>query len=287
MRLLQRESAFIVIFKNFFSIPSIKDSGVKPSAQPLRICFEDVWFHYPASEQNVLRGVNLDFSEGDHIALIGLNGAGKSTLLKLLMGVYEPTKGRITVNGVDLAKIRPSAWRKTLAVLQQDPPRFDDTLHNQIVYGDFKEKLSQKRLARALKTSGFGPMAEEMPDGLATHAGKQFAMPEDNAIELSGGQNQILAIARTLYRDARIYIFDEPTSAVDAEKEERFFEALPKAFQGKAIIFVSHRFSTLRRAKRILVMDGGRIIEDGSHEELMYKKGRYAELFTLQAKMYQ
>ena len=125
------------------------------------------------------------------------------------------------------------------------------------------------------------------PRGMETHAGKQYAMPEDEPIELSGGQQQIVAIARTLYRHSRISIFDEPTSAVDAEKEERFFEALPEAFQSKAVIYVSHRFSTLRRAGRILVMDQGKIIEDGSHEELMTKRGRYAELFTLQAKMYQ
>ena len=112
-------------------------------------------------------------------------------------------------------------------------------------------------------------------------------MEEDRPTELSGGQNQMLAIARTLYRDARIYIFDEPTSAVDAEKEEHFFSSLPEALQSRALIFVSHRFSTLRRARRILVMDGGRIIEDGTHEELLAKEGRYAELFTLQAKLYQ
>ena len=122
---------------------------------------------------------------------------------------------------------------------------------------------------------------------METHVGKVYAMPEDEAIELSGGQKQILAIARTLYRNARLYIFDEPTSAVDAEREESFFAKLPETLQGKTLLFVSHRFSTLRRAKRILVIDQGKIIEDGSHEDLVVLKGRYAELFTLQAKMYQ
>jgi ATP-binding cassette subfamily B protein len=111
-------------------------------------------------------------------------------------------------------------------------------------------------------------------------------MPEDDAIELSGGQNQLLGVARTLYRPARVYVFDEPTSAVDAQKEEHFFAAIPDALAGRAVVFVSHRFSTLRRASRILVLDGGKIIEDGSHEDLVARKGRYAELFALQAKMY-
>ena len=239
------------------------------------------------SEEDVLRGVSFSFREGERIAIIGLNGAGKTTLLKLLMGVFHPTKGRIMINGVDLATIKPSAWRRALSVLSQEVPRFDDVLIDQIRYGDASSPLDEDRLKEAIQSSGLREVLSDFPKGLETHAGKQYAMPEDKAIELSGGQNQIIGIARALYRHARIYIFDEPTSSVDAQKEEHFFTTLPDVLSGKAILFVSHRFSTLRQAEHIIVIDQGRVIEEGSHEELMFKKGRYAELFTLQAKAYQ
>lgn len=281
------ESVFLPTFKAFFEVPSESDRGRELATRPLQIVFEDVWFRYPGTEEDILRGVSFSFSQGDHLALVGLNGAGKSTLLKLLMRVYEPTRGSIRVNGTELSSIRSSAWRKALAVLTQNIQWYDDPLEEQILYGDLARKKNSKRLTQAIATSSFRSVLDELPKGLTTHVGKQYAEEKDEAIELSGGQNQLLGIARTLYRDARVYIFDEPTSAVDAEKEEQFFERLGAATTGKIVIFVSHRFSVLRRASRILVMDQGRIIEDGTHEELLAKEGRYAELFTLQAKMYQ
>lgn len=281
------ESVILPIFKAFFAIPEEQEKGQGLPKGKLVVSFKDVWFRYPGSEQDILCGVNLTVSEGDHIALVGLNGAGKSTLLKLLMSMYEPTRGEILVNGIPLRKIKPSVWRAALGVLTQAIQRYDDTLENQILYGDIQKTKNQSRLRMAIETSRLKEVAAELPRGLNTHIGKQYAMEMDEPIELSGGQSQLLAIARTLYRDARIYVFDEPTSAVDAEKEEHFFASLPGSLQSRALIFVSHRFSTLRRASRILVMDQGKIIEDGTHEELLAKQGRYAELFTLQAKMYQ
>ncbi len=281
------EAVFLTVFDAFFRVPIEQDTGKALPKGKLTISFEDVWFRYPGKEQDILRGVNLTFSQGDHLALVGLNGAGKSTFLKLLMRMYEPTKGRILVNGVELRTIKPSAWRAALAVLTQNIQQYDDTIENQMMYGDIDRPKNLARLKMAAHTSNFDEVIDELPRGLRAHIGKQYAMEEDTPTELSGGQNQMLAIARTLYRDAKVYIFDEPTSAVDAEKEEHFFSSLPEALQSRALVFVSHRFSTLRRAKRILVMDNGRIIEDGSHEELMAKEGRYAELFTLQAKLYQ
>lgn len=281
------EAVFLPIFDAFFAVPTEQDKGKKLPSGSLRISFEDVWFRYPGTDQDIIRGLNLSFNQGDHIALVGLNGAGKSTLLKLLMRMYEPTRGKILVNDVDITHIKPSAWRAVLAVLTQNIQSYDDTVEHQILYGDIDRPKNMPRLKMATHTSNFDEVLEELPKGLQSHIGKQYAMEEDLPTELSGGQNQMLAIARTLYRDAKIYIFDEPTSAVDAEKEEHFFSSLPEALQSRALIFVSHRFSTLRRAKRILVMDAGKIIEDGSHEELLEKKGRYAELFSLQAKLYQ
>lgn len=282
-----KDGVYLPVLQSFFSYPTESDMGKSLPTGPLTMRFEHVSFQYPGSSHKVLHDLNLTFTQGEHLALAGLNGAGKSTLLKLFMRVYEPTEGRITVNGVDLRTIKPSVWRKALSVLSQHDVVFDDVVREQIRYGALDEQERKARMRLALDTSGLGEVAKAFPKGLATHAGKEFAMPEEQAIELSGGQKQILAIARTLYRDAKIYVFDEPTSAVDAEKEERFFEALPEALQSQAVIYVSHRFSVLRRAERIVVIDQGRIIEDGTHEELMAKAGRYAELFTLQAKMYQ
>ncbi len=287
VRMIQRDSSYLVVIRDFFSFRPESDSGESVPKQPLTVSFEDVWFRYPGSDEDVLRGANLTFREGERIAMIGLNSAGKTTLLKLLMGVFHPTKGRIVVNGVDLSRIKPSAWRRVLSVLSQEVPRFDDVLIDQIRYGDIASSIDEERLQDAIQSSGLREVLSDFPKGLDTHAGKQYAMPEDKAIELSGGQNQIVGIARALYRHARIYIFDEPTSSVDAQKEEHFFSTLPDVLSGKAILFVSHRFSTLRQAEHIIVVDQGRVIEEGSHDELMFKKGRYAELFTLQAKAYQ
>jgi ATP-binding cassette subfamily B protein len=283
----QKEGSFFFVFKQFFSLPTERETGSALPKRPLEIRFDRVWFRYPGSKQDVLRDVSFSFKEGEHLALVGLNGAGKSTLLKLLLNVYEPTRGKILVNGVDLQEIKPSAWRRAVAVMSQQLEAFDDVLREQVKYGDYDQPEQKRRLAQALATSGLEAVAEEFEGGMETHAGKQYAMPEEHPIELSGGQNQILAIARTLYRNARLYIFDEPTSAVDAEKEERFFEKLPGALKSQAVLFVSHRFSTLRRAERILVLEHGALIEDGTHEALLALNGRYAELFRLQAKMYQ
>lgn len=284
---LMKEASVFPRLKEYFSYELESEKGKGISKDPLRVSFENVWFRYPGTETDILKGVTFSFTEGDHLAFVGLNGAGKTTLLKLLMRVYEPTQGKILVNGVNLSSMKPAEWRKVLAVLTQDSPAYDDVLREQVRYGDAVHPLDTKRLKLAIETSGLDDVASVFPKGLETHAGRRYSMPEDEAIELSGGQKQILAIARTMYRQARIYILDEPTSAVDAEKEESFFSILPEALQSQAVIFVSHRFSTLRRAERIIVIDDGRIIEDGTHEELLLQKGRYAELFQLQAKMYQ
>ena len=285
---MQQEAPGLVKIDAFLSLPVEADKGrVLPERTKLIVEFQNVWFRYPDSEQDILSNVSFTLAQGEHAALVGLNGAGKTTLLKLLFRVYRPTRGAILVNGIDLWSLRPSAWHKLLAVMTQAIPEFSDTLREQVLYGQYDEKPNSKRFKRATSASGFSDVSHAFTSGLQTMVGRSYAMIEDNAVELSGGQTQLLSIARTLYRDAKIYVFDEPTSAVDAEKEDWFFERLEAATPSKMVIFVSHRFSVLRRASRILVMDQGRIIEDGTHDELIAKAGRYAELFTLQAKMYQ
>lgn len=277
---------FMLIYNTFYSIPREKTGNNNIANRPLKVTFEAVTFRYQGSETNVLQDLSFSFEMGDQLALIGLNGAGKSTLLKLLVGLYHPTSGRILVNGADLKDIDPDQWRKQLSYMDQSVPHFDDTLREQIHYGDYSKPLDKKRLALAIHTSGLDEILDELPQGLETHAGRQYATKEAHPIELSGGQDQILTIARTIYRPAKLYIFDEPTSAVDAIKEERFFNRLPSALEGKTTLFISHRFSTVRRAKRIIVLSSGSIVEDGSHDELIKEDGLYAQLFNLQAKAY-
>lgn len=278
---------FLITYDQLNLLPIESTGMVKiPQNKPLTIELEDVSFQYPNTENAVLKGVNLTIQQGDQLALIGLNGAGKSTLIKLLTGLYHPTNGRILINGIDLRKANIEHYRKMMSYMDQHVPLYDDKIRHQIHYGQLESPLDQNRLDKALHTSGFNEILQELPRGLDTHAGRQYALKEDHPIELSGGQNQLLAIARTLYRDAKLYIFDEPTSAVDAMKEEQFFNRLPEALEGKTVLFISHRFSTVRRAKRIIVLSGGSIVEDGTHDELMKKEGLYHELFTLQAKAY-
>ncbi|MBI4836306.1 MAG: ABC transporter ATP-binding protein [Candidatus Abawacabacteria bacterium] len=279
----------LFVFRNFQAIPEVTEKSVNSSVlmrKPLTITFEDVCFRYPNSEQDALHGLNFHFVEGEKLALVGSNGAGKSTLVKLLLGLYEPTSGHILINNIPLQTISLQQWRSMLSVMFQQVSSYDDTIKEQVHYGSLGTEFDEKRFTKVLKVSGASSFVTDLPRGAETHIGKEYSMPEDQGVELSGGQRQMLAIARALYRKARFYIFDEPTSAVDAEKEENFFAALPDAVGNAGLLFISHRFSTLRRAQKILVMESGKIIESGSHDQLLKQKGRYHELFSLQAKMY-
>ncbi len=282
---LQRQLAVPQLFRLILSLPVRVEGKKLLPKQPLQIVFDHVSFSYPDSTQEILHDLCLTLREGEYTALVGLNGAGKSTFLKLLAGIYRPTSGRILVNGVPLEAIRSDAWVQALGYMNQDVPKFEDTVQNIIRYGNPTAPWG-KRAKEALRVSGFDDILASFPRKDQTYIGRTHNMPEDEPIDLSGGQRQLLMIAQTLFRPARVLIFDEPTSAVDAEKEDAFFSKLPEAVEGRLCMVVSHRFSVLRRAERILVMDAGKIIEDGSHEELIAKEGRYAELFALQAKMY-
>ncbi len=282
---LQKQLVIPQMLHALFSIPARVEGKKLLPKQPLHIEFDHVSFSYPDSKQEILHDLCLSLREGEYTALVGLNGAGKSTFLKLLAGIYRPTSGRILVNGIPLESIRSDAWVQALGYMNQDVPKFEDTIQNIIRYGHPTVPWG-KRAKEVLRVSGFDEVMKDFPRKDHTYIGRTHNMPEDEPIDLSGGQRQLLMIAQTLYRPARLYIFDEPTSAVDAEKEDAFFSKLPEAVEGRLCMVVSHRFSVLRRAERILVMDAGKIIEDGSHDELLAKEGRYAELFTLQAKMY-
>ena len=253
------------------------------------IRFERVGFTYPGTETEILRELDLEVPAGATIAFVGENGAGKSTLVKLLCRFYDPTSGRIVVDSEDLARFPAAAWRERIAAGFQDFVRFELVARESVGVGDLAAVDDDDVVAAAVERAAAEDVVEQLPDGLETQLGKSHA----DGAELSGGQWQKLALARAMMRTAPLLlILDEPTSALDAHAEHVLFEryaasarAVARATGGIAV-FVSHRFSTVRMADLIVVIDGGAIVEQGSHAELIARGGMYAELFSLQAAAY-
>ncbi|MEI7741425.1 MAG: ABC transporter ATP-binding protein [bacterium] len=284
---LKQEGQFFVLHARLREVPVEQDFGETLPNSGIDIACSNVSFRYADDQPMILKCLNLTIKAGERIAIVGANGAGKSTLMKLISRVYKPTFGTVLANELDIWRIKPSVWQRMISTLMQKRFEHSDTVKKQVLYASQDNPEAPDRYTLAIETSQLGGVIKDLPKGEETFAGKWGAMPEDNAIELSGGQRQMLAIAQNLYKDSQVYVFDEPTSEMDPERTQAFFDALPKALPGKTIIYVSHHFATLRQAERILVLDHGEIVEDGSHEELMKKRGRYHELFTMQAKNYQ
>jgi len=259
---------------------------VRPSAREgaPTVCFENVSFTYPSMVRPVLRNLSFTFQPGEHIALIGLNGAGKSTLTKLLLGLYQPTQGRITVNGVDLRKIDPSWWHSQVGAVFQDYMKYELTVRENILLGDLQKRGNLRAMEAAAAKSGFDQVVSRLPQGYETMLGKTF---DEQGQDLSIGQWQKLALTRAYLRDASLLVLDEPTAALDAKSEVEIYKQFRDLSHGKSVLFISHRLGSARLAGRILVLENGEIVEQGTHRELMEVQGRYAELFGIQAKWYE
>ncbi|QJW35119.1 ABC transporter ATP-binding protein [Cellulosimicrobium protaetiae] len=256
-------------------------------AHGLRV--EDLTFTYPGADRPVLDGVTLDLPAGATVALVGENGAGKSTLVKLLCGLYRPTSGRVLADGVDLAEVAPTAWQSRVATLFQDFARLELSLREDVGIGRVDALGDDDVLWAALDAARARPIAERSPDGLDQVLGTSYA----DGTQLSGGQWQTLGLARTLLRDDPLLLaLDEPASALDATAEHALFERFTETARrtgttsGGVTLFVSHRFSTVRDADLIVVLDGGRVAEIGTHDELAAAGGSYAEMYALQAAAY-
>lgn len=243
--------------------------------------FYGVSFTYPGTTKRILKDVSFKLESGQKMALIGVNGAGKTTLTKLLLRFYDPDEGQILVDGVDLRDIDLDSWYRKLAVIQQDFNRYPLTAAQNIAF-DPTGKADPKRLKKAIDDAQ-ADFVYELPNKEDTLLTRFY----DNAVELSGGQWQKIALARAFYRQADILVLDEPTSAIDARAEAKIFNNLWKMQARKGAIVISHRFSTVRDADVIIVIDNGKIIEQGKHAELMKQEGIYHELFSKQAKSYQ
>lgn len=229
--------------------------------------------------------MDLSIPAGHSIAIVGPNGAGKTTLVKLLAGLYEPIAGRIVVDDVDLPELHPSHWHQQIAVIFQDFVRYELTARENVGFGSVAHLDDPEALARAATKSGAKALIETLPHGWETVLSRQYTWGAD----LSGGEWQRIALARchlAIEAGARILVLDEPTASLDVRAEAEFFDRFVELTEGLTTIIISHRFSTVRAASRVVVLDEGRILEDGSHEELVALGGMYAEMFRLQAGRY-
>ncbi|MDX1911180.1 MAG: ABC transporter ATP-binding protein [Saprospiraceae bacterium] len=271
---------------DFLALKPLVEShaGGKKIPRPIRqgFVFENVGFKYPDTDVWALRHLNFTLHPGEKLALVGENGAGKTTLVKLLAHLYEPTEGRILLDGVDLCEYDPDDLRREIGIIFQDYVRFMFTAGENIAIGNITEHGNQSRIEGSAQKSLADTVIEPLPKKYAQMLGKRFT----GGVDLSGGQWQKVALARAYMREAQLIILDEPTAALDARAEHEVFVRFAELMKGKAAVLISHRFSTVRMADRILFLEHGQLLELGTHEELVAQGGKYAELFRLQAKGY-
>ena len=274
-------------FIEFFQIKPKITAPAAPLPFPKSILhgftFEDVGFQYHNSDLWANRHLNFTLHKGEKLALVGENGAGKTTLVKLLARLYDPTEGRILLDGVDLKEYNLEDLRLNMGIIFQDYLRYQMTLSQNIAVGNISEMDNAKLIEKAAQESLADTLAEKLPGHYQQWLGRRF----NEGIELSGGEWQKVALARAYMKDAQVLILDEPTAALDARAEYEVFQRFAALTMGKSAVLISHRFSTARLADRILVLDNGTVLESGTHDELLAQNGRYAELFKLQAMGYQ
>jgi ATP-binding cassette, subfamily B, bacterial len=280
------QAMFITDLLEFFGLkPRVfSKPGALAAPRPIRLGFEfqDVSFAYPGQTRLVLSNVSFKLEPTERIALVGENGQGKTTIVKLLTRLYDPTGGRILLDGVDLREYDlDDLWRE-IGVIFQDFMRYDLTARENIAIGRIEDQDNIFRVRSAAHKSLAEDVIRKMPKGYDQILGRRF----EGGVDLSGGEWQKMALARAYLRDAQVLVLDEPTAALDAKSEHEVFERFAELTKGKMALLISHRFSTVKMADRILVLEGGRIAEQGPHDELLRSKGRYAEMFELQAASY-
>ncbi len=282
---ISENSLFVSDYFSLLKIRNTISNSEKPfhfgHIAPRRIEFQHVSFAYPGGDIPSLEDVTFVIEKGEDVALVGHNGAGKTTLIKLLFRFYDPTEGKILIDGIDLKEIDIEEWYQHMGVLFQDFAKYFVTLRENIQFGNLHKK-SEELLHTALYRAQGSDLLRFLPKGFDQILGRWF----EHGIELSGGQWQKVAIARALYRNSPILVMDEPTSSIDADAEYRIFTHLTEIYKKKNLIFISHRFSTVRMAHRIFVLEKGKLVEEGTHQELMKRKGLYHTFFNLQKRGY-
>jgi ATP-binding cassette, subfamily B, bacterial len=280
------QALFLTDLIAFFEMrPTIESKpNALPAPRPILRGFEfrNVSFRYPGSSRMVLNGLNFHLRPGERIALIGENGEGKTTIVKLLIRLYDPAEGQVLLDGVDLREYNLEDLYREIGVIFQDYMRYEMTARENIAVGRIEQIDNLPLLHQSAEKSMANEVVEKLPSGYEQMLGRRF----DGGVDLSGGEWQKVALARAYLRDAQVLILDEPTSALDARSEYEVFQRFAELTSGKMALFISHRFSTVRMADRIVVLENGRIAEEGDHEALTNLGGRYAEMFELQAASY-
>jgi ATP-binding cassette subfamily B protein len=278
-----------LFLKNLYEFLDLKPKVEEPLRplsvpRPVRkgISFEHVSFHYPSNDRRVLENVSLTIEPGEVVALVGENGSGKTTLVKLLCRLYDPNQGAISLDGIDLRRFQTCDLRSQISVIFQDYVKYHLTARENIWMGNIDLPPEHQQIPAAARHAGAHELITRLPRGYETNLGKWF----EDGEELSVGEWQKIALARAFLRDAQIIVLDEPTSSLDAKSEYEVFERFRQLLNGRSAVLISHRFSTVRMADRIFVLDKGRIIESGSHEELMQLRGKYSFLYEKQARYY-
>ena len=283
---VDQHTTFLDDYFSFLAMEPLVPVPATPQLVPARLTggieFDNVTFSYPGGTGTAVANLNLNIRSGELIALVGENGAGKSTLVKLLLRFYDPDQGSVRIGGVDLKDVDPQTLRSRIGVLFQDYASYELTIRENVMLGRPDDKVDDDRVMEALRDARSDWLLRKMPKGLDAKVGRLF----EGGHDLSGGEWQRLALARIMYRDADIWILDEPTSSLDPEAEAGIFAELKENLRGRIGIVISHRFSTVRIADRIAVIADGRVTELGTHGELLMAGGRYSQLFELQAAGY-
>jgi ATP-binding cassette subfamily B protein len=284
---LYEDNLFLSNYYEFLDLKPKVTAPAKPVPAPTRIvkgiAFHGVGFAYPGSSRGVLEAVDLTIAPGQVVALVGENGSGKTTLMKLLCRLYDPDSGTITIDGVDIRQLDPEKWRREISVILQDYVQYQLPVWENVWMGDVETVPNRERIVEAAQRSGADPAIRRLSQGYDTPLGCWF----ENGQELSIGEWQKVALARAFLRDSHFVVLDEPTSSLDALAEAELFRHFRRAIQGRSAVLISHRFSTVQMADYIYVLDKGRVVERGTHPELLERNGLYARFYLAQAAPYQ
>jgi ABC-type multidrug transport system fused ATPase/permease subunit len=280
---LYEATLFIRDYASFLELEPSLDGSARPAPRRFeRLETADVWFTYPDAAEPAVAGVSLEINAGEVVALVGENGSGKTTLAKIVAGLYRPQAGRVLWDGVDVADVDQDELRDSIAAIFQDFQRYLLPARENIGMGRHARIDDVEAIVTAAERADAHSFLSNLPESYETMLGREFA----GGYDLSIGQWQRIALARAFFRDAPLVILDEPTASLDARAESRLFDRMRELLEGRSVLLISHRFSSVRSADRIYVLDEGRVVEHGSHDELMAAAGRYADLFTLQARAY-